>query len=79
MITLLMELALIALRSTAYLRGSEANANVAKAALAAAEINARIRPGAAVAVGDRAGSLGYHLAAPMVHRESLVGNADYIE
>jgi hypothetical protein len=79
MIALLIGLAVVGLRSTAYLSGSDANGYVAKAAGVAADIDSRIRPGAAVAVGDRAGSLGYHLEAPMVHLEGLVENADYLD
>jgi len=32
-----------------------------------------------IAMGDRAGSFGYHLDRPMVHLEGLVNSRDYLE
>lgn len=44
----------------------------------ARQIDALAPLGAPVAMGDRAGSVGYHLGRPLVHLEGLVGPAEYL-
>ncbi|MGQ0839387.1 hypothetical protein [Actinokineospora sp.] len=45
----------------------------------AARIDALLPTGAPVAMGDRAGSVGYHLNRPLVHLEGLVNSAAYLD
>ncbi|GAA3004243.1 hypothetical protein [Actinokineospora diospyrosa] len=45
----------------------------------AAQIDALAPAGEPIAMGDRAGSVGYHLHRPVVHLEGLVNSADYLE
>ncbi|MDQ3579199.1 MAG: hypothetical protein M3443_16725 [Actinomycetota bacterium] len=45
----------------------------------AARIDALVPLGAPIAMGDRAGSVGYHLKRPLVHLEGLVNSADYLD
>ncbi|GLZ38297.1 hypothetical protein [Actinokineospora sp. NBRC 105648] len=44
----------------------------------AAQIDALTPQGAPIAMGDRAGSVGYHLRRPLVHLEGLVNSAEYL-
>ncbi|GLW92484.1 hypothetical protein [Actinokineospora globicatena] len=45
----------------------------------AAQIDALAPAGEPIAMGDRAGSVGYHLHRPVVHLEGLVNSADYLD
>ncbi|WP_424183330.1 hypothetical protein ACOBQX_15055 [Actinokineospora sp. G85] len=45
----------------------------------AARIDRLLPLGVPIAVGDRAGSLGYHLTRPLVHLEGLVNSAEYLD
>ncbi|WP_026425881.1 hypothetical protein [Actinokineospora inagensis] len=60
-------------------------ANVARSAFiedgpaVAAQIDALTPVNEPIAMGDRAGSLGYHLHRPLVHLEGLVNSADYLD
>lgn len=45
----------------------------------AAEIDALTPPGAPIAMGDRAGSVGYHSDRPLIHLEGLVNSAAYLD
>lgn len=44
-----------------------------------AELDAVVPPGTAVAMGDRAGSVGFHTARPVVQLEGLVGSVEYLD
>lgn len=45
----------------------------------AAEIDALAPAGAPIAMGDRAGSVGYHSERPLIHLEGLVNSAGYLD
>ncbi|WP_018684764.1 hypothetical protein [Actinokineospora enzanensis] len=45
----------------------------------AARIDALTPVGAPIAMGDRAGSIGYHLRRPVVHLEGLVNSVEYLD
>ncbi|PPK64520.1 hypothetical protein V5P93_007026 [Actinokineospora auranticolor] len=45
----------------------------------AAQIDALVPGEEPIAMGDRAGSLGYHLRRPVVHLEGLVNSAEYLD
>jgi hypothetical protein len=45
----------------------------------AAQVDALLPMGLPIAMGDRAGSLGYHMTRPLVHLEGLVNSAPYLD
>jgi hypothetical protein len=59
--------------------GADRAAYVMAAPRVAAEIDALVPRGAPVAMGDRGGSVGYHLTRPLVQLEGLVGSTRYLD
>lgn len=58
--------------------GVERSAFIEAGPAVARQIDALAPLGAPVAMGDRAGSVGYHLSRPLVHLEGLVNSAEYL-
>jgi hypothetical protein len=58
--------------------GVERSAFIELGPVVARQIDALAPLGAPIAMGDRAGSVGYHLDRPLVHLEGLVNSADYL-
>lgn len=71
----------LAIANAAYLSGTEAIRGAWKEnGPRLAEQLAGLRPvDAPLAMGDRAGSLGFHLARPLVHLEGLVNSPEYLD
>ncbi|GGS21597.1 hypothetical protein [Actinokineospora fastidiosa] len=59
--------------------GVERSAFIEAGPAAARQIDALLPLGAPIAMGDRAGSVGYHLHRPLVHLEGLVNSAEYLD
>ncbi|MGW5050962.1 hypothetical protein [Actinokineospora sp. NPDC004072] len=59
--------------------GVERSAFIEAGPAVARQVDALLPLGAPIAMGDRAGSLGYHLDRPLVHLEGLVNSAAYLD
>jgi hypothetical protein len=59
--------------------GVERSAFIELGPAVARQIDALAPLGAPIAMGDRAGSVGYHLDRPLVHLEGLVNSAEYLD
>jgi hypothetical protein len=59
--------------------GADRSAYIAAGPRVAAEIDALVPGGAPIAMGDRGGSVGYHLTRPLVQLEGLVGSTGYLD
>lgn len=59
--------------------GTERAGFVEQGPAMAARVAGLVPPGVPLAMGDRAGSFGYHLDRPLVHLEGLVNSADYLD
>ncbi len=59
--------------------GVQRSAFIEAAPSVARQVDALTPLGEPIAMGDRAGSLGYHLGRPLVHLEGLVNSAEYLD
>jgi hypothetical protein len=78
-VTVICATALVGVNAVRQARSGPARAAYVEQAPEVAAALRMIAPGVPVAMGDRAGSFGYHLDAPLVHLEGLVNSAAYLD